>query len=243
MPLIKTRTKKIGTILVIEDNIFMAELLAEKISNTGYEAISVYDGKEALAKLKEEKPSLVLLDLPLSGDVDGFEVLKNIRASHDKVSLPIMILFTVSDSELINKSLELGANFYLIKASTDTEEIISKMEELLKSKKKELPITKLSEIPKPEIKSEIKIKTPGAKLSVPDPKAPKKIITEDPTKAKAKIEKMMKMQENEIPIIDLFDSLVEYAFLARASDIHIEPIEDKILIRLKIGRASCRERV
>ncbi len=46
------------TILIVEDNIFMAELLAEKIFNSGYEAISVYDGKEALEKIKQKPENI-----------------------------------------------------------------------------------------------------------------------------------------------------------------------------------------
>ena len=57
----------------------MAELLAEKISNLGYEAISVYDGKEALEKIKQ-KPALILLDVPLLGEINGFDLLGRIRS-------------------------------------------------------------------------------------------------------------------------------------------------------------------
>ena len=65
MAIFKTRAvKNIGKILIVEDNIFMAELLAEKISNVGYEPTTLYSGKEVLDKISKEKPLLVLLDLP-----------------------------------------------------------------------------------------------------------------------------------------------------------------------------------
>lgn len=65
--------------MIIEDNPFMAELLAEKIAFQGFAAFSTFDGGEGLEKLEKEKPASILLDLPLSGPIDGFEVLKKIQ--------------------------------------------------------------------------------------------------------------------------------------------------------------------
>ena len=91
-----SKTKNLGTILIVEDNIFMAELLAEKITNEGYEAVTVYSGKDALDKISSVKPILVLLDIPLSGDIDGFELLTTIRKSAGKVALPIIVMFNMN---------------------------------------------------------------------------------------------------------------------------------------------------
>ena len=89
MPTFKTKVAKgLGKILIVEDNIFMAELLAEKVSNVGYEPITLYDGKEVIDNISKERPMLILLDLPLAGSVDGFDLLSGIRKSFDKISLP-----------------------------------------------------------------------------------------------------------------------------------------------------------
>ena len=100
MPFNKARAKNPGTILIVEDNIFMAELLAEKIFNSGYEAVSVYDGKEALEKIKQ-KPSLVLLDMPLPGEINGFDLLSRIRSSYSKTEIPVVLLFNLTDPAII----------------------------------------------------------------------------------------------------------------------------------------------
>jgi type II secretory ATPase GspE/PulE/Tfp pilus assembly ATPase PilB-like protein len=222
MTLGKQKLKSLGSILIIEDNIFMAELLAEKISNTGYEAVPVYDGKSALEQISKQKPVLVLLDLPLPGEMDGFKLLSHIRKNYSRIEMPVIVLFNLADPAAMEESLKLGANYYLIKAYANTDEIVEKVEQILQNKNRELPIGKV-----PEEKRDIVAKSvKKAETIVTSPEVPNKI--------KAKIEKMLTAPENEISIIALMDSLMEYSFLARASDIHLEPFEDKLLARLRI---------
>ena len=229
MSFYKTRSKNLGTILIVEDNIFMAELFAEKISNIGYGAVSVYDGKEALEKISKEKPVLILLDLPLSGEVNGFELLTKVRNSYDKVQLPVVVLFNATDPTAIERSLKLGANYYLIKAYANTEEIITKIGDVLKSKTREIPIEKLPAVSKADVfKEAIKL---TKKSTV---KASQEINIEAPKRLKEKIDNMLTMPEGEISIINLVDGMMEYAFLARASDIHLDPYEDKLNVRYRI---------
>lgn len=207
----------------------MAELLAEKIFNAGYGPITVYDGREVMDRITKEKPILVLLDLPLAGEVDGFELLGNIRKSYDKVVLPVVVLFNLNQPESIEKSLKLGANYYLIKALTNTEEIVLKIGEILKSKTREIAIEKIPVSKKEVVPTDI---TARAKPTL-KPKI-EEISLEVPKRIKAAIDKMLTAPENEISIIGLVDSMMEYSFLARASDIHLEPYEDSLLARLRI---------
>ena len=223
-----SKTKNLGTILIVEDNIFMAELLAEKITNEGYEAVTVYSGKDALDKISSVKPILVLLDIPLSGDIDGFELLTTIRKSAGKVALPIIVMFNMNQPEVMEKSLQLGANYYIIKALVNTEDIIAKVEALLRSKTKEIPIDKV------EIAAGDAAVQEVAKKAEAIRKEKFEVSLEAPRRIKSKIDNMLLMSENEISIINLVDSMMEYAFLARASDIHLEPVEDKLIARLRI---------
>lgn len=228
MAIFKTKAaKNLGKIFIVEDNIFMAELLAEKVSNTGYEPVTFYSGKEIVDRIAKEKPLLVLLDLPLASDIDGFELLADIRTSYSKTALPVIVLFNLNQPEAIEKSLKLGANYYLIKALTNTEEIVFKVEEILRSKTKEIPIEKITLQEEP-VPTDI---TARRKEPI-KPKQP--ISLEVPRRLKEKIDKILSAPENEISIINLADSLMEYSFLARASDIHLEPFEGKFLVRLRI---------
>ena len=210
----------------------MAELLAEKISNLGYEAITVYGGKEALEKISKEKLTLILLDMPLSGEVNGFELLSRVRKSYDKVSLPVVVLFNMDQPDAIEDSLKRGANYYLVKALANTEEIIDKIEEILRSKTREIPIEKIPQLPKAKTKSEASVRGREEKHEVPQDKI--KVSIEAPKRLKDKIDKMLTLPEAEISIIGIVDTMMEYAFLARASDIHLEPTESKLIGRVRI---------
>lgn len=226
MPIAKIRSQNLGTILVIEDNIFMAELLAEKISNSGYEVVSVYDGEEALGMIQKQKPSLILLDFPLSGSVSGLDFISQVRKSYNKIQMPIVVMFNLVDPKNVEQSLKLGANYYIIKANVNTEEIVSKITEILKSKNREIPIEKISETSEVEIKE-----VPGAaKIE----KVKREISIEAPKRIKEKIDRMLTLPEGEISIIGLVDSMMEYAYFARSSDIHLEPMEEKMVARLRI---------
>ena len=208
----------------------MAELLAEKISNAGYETITLYNGKEVIEKVTKEKPLLVLLDLPLAGDVDGFDLLNTIRKSFDKAALPVVVLFNLNQPEAIDKSLKMGANYYLIKALTNTDEIVSKIGEVLQSKTREIPVEKIPLTVKEPVPTDITAR----KKEKEDQQPRAEVSFEVPNRIKAKIEKMILAPESEISIINLVDSMMEYSFLARASDIHLEPFEDSLMARLRI---------
>ena len=222
------KTKNLGQILIVEDNIFMAELLAEKITNAGYEVMTVYSGGDALDKISNTKPALILLDFPLMGEVDGFELLTRIRKTFDKIALPVIVMFNLNQPEAMERSLKVGANYYLVKALVNTEDIVARVGDILKSKTREIPIEKIA-----IDQGGVNVKEVAEKAEATR-KEKFEISLEVPKGLKAKIDKILLMPENEISIISLVDSMMEYAFLARASDIHLEPVEDKLIARLRI---------
>src|SRR3989344_194156 len=120
-----------STILIVEDNQFMARLLAGQIKNEGFRAVIASDGAEALQKIIEAIPSLVIIDLLLPGTLDGFEVLRRLRAAPETADLPVMVLTNLETKEAADKSSLLKA-VYTAKAYTDTAEIIKKVKQILK---------------------------------------------------------------------------------------------------------------
>src|SRR3989344_7936420 len=219
-------------VLIIEDNLFMSELLSEKVGRQGLDAIIVVDGEQALAKIDTERISLVLLDLPLSGNVDGFEVLAKIREKFGPTELPVITLFNLDDPQSMERSLALGANDYIVKAFASTDEITAKIADLIKNKTVRTnaqdvpsvtPATEGSELPKTPIRSFIHA-----------PTIRKDMTLDVPEHVKARIEKALTQSVGEISIINLVDDLMEYSYLARTSDIHLEPVEDRLLARLRV---------
>ena len=118
-------------ILIVEDDKFLRELIAQKLIKEGYDTVEAIDGEEGVKKVKEEKPDIVLLDLILPG-ADGFEVLSRIKSDPELVSIPVIILSNLGQKDDIEKGLKLGAVDYLIKAHFTPAEIIEKIKIILK---------------------------------------------------------------------------------------------------------------
>jgi len=118
-------------ILIIEDDKFVRELIAQKLTEEGYEALMTVDGEEGMVQIKEKKPDLVLLDLILPG-IDGFEVLSRMKADPNLAQIPVVILSNLGQKEEIERGLKLGAIDYMIKAHFTPREIIEKINSVLK---------------------------------------------------------------------------------------------------------------
>jgi len=114
------------TILVIEDDKFLRELIVQKLIKEGYDTAEAIDGEEGIKKVKEKKPDLVLLDLILPG-IDGFEVLKRMKEDPVLAQIPVIILSNLGQKDDVEKGLKLGAVDYLIKAHFTPGEIIEKI--------------------------------------------------------------------------------------------------------------------
>ena len=119
------------TILIVEDDKFLRELITQKLIKEGYETSEAIDGEEGIKKIKEEKPNLVLLDLILPG-IDGFEVLSKMKEDLALAQIPVIILSNLGQKEDVERGLKLGAVDYLIKAHFTPGEIIEKIKNVLK---------------------------------------------------------------------------------------------------------------
>ncbi|WP_265458329.1 response regulator YycF [Enterococcus sp. HY326] len=104
-------------ILVVDDEKPISDIVKFNLTKEGFEVSTAYDGEEALEKVKEVEPDLVLLDLMLP-KMDGLEVAREIRKTYD---MPI-IMVTAKDSEIDKVlGLELGADDYVTKPFSNRE--------------------------------------------------------------------------------------------------------------------------
>lgn len=99
-------------ILVVEDEPEMRMLLADNLSDEGYQVMPVGDAEAALAALKAREPSLILLDVMLPR-MSGFELLERLRARN--VRTPIIVLTARAEETDRVIGLDLGADDYLVK--------------------------------------------------------------------------------------------------------------------------------
>ncbi len=120
-------------ILIIEDDEFLRGLISKKLFAEDFKISVAVDGEEAVKKIKEEKPDLILLDLILPV-MNGFEVLSKIKKDSSTNSIPVIILSNLGEKEDIDKALTLGVVDYLIKAQFTPEEIVEKVEKIFGKK-------------------------------------------------------------------------------------------------------------
>jgi DNA-binding response OmpR family regulator len=118
-------------ILVVEDDKFVRELIAQKLTEEEFEVSSAKDGEEGVKKTESEKPDLILLDLILPG-IDGFEVLSRIRKNPLTERIPVIILSNLGEKVDVDRGIKLGADDYLIKAHFTPKEIVEKVRSVLK---------------------------------------------------------------------------------------------------------------
>ncbi len=107
-----------GTVVVIEDDPHISDLVDLYLRRDGYRVLLARDGEQGLNLIQQEEPWIVVLDVGLPGELDGFDVCRRIRA---KGNLPVLFL-TARDDEVDRiLGLELGADDYLVKPFSPRE--------------------------------------------------------------------------------------------------------------------------
>ena len=100
-------------ILIVDDSLFMRKVLGDLFSEE-YEILEADSGETALAKVEEENPDLVLLDIIMpGGEEEGTGVLKALTKAHPH--LPVIMITAVGQSAMVDRCMELGAADYVVK--------------------------------------------------------------------------------------------------------------------------------
>jgi len=118
-------------ILVVEDDSFLLQMYATKLKTEEYKVFTASTGGEALRLVEKEDIDLILLDLNLP-EVDGFNVLEELKSNSKTKHIPVLVLTNFSQKEDINRCLDLGAEDFLIKAHFVPSEVIEKIKKILK---------------------------------------------------------------------------------------------------------------
>jgi len=122
-----------GTVLLIEDEFGFRRIYHSVFKFAGYDVLDAEDGEKGFQMVLEHRPSIVLLDLLLP-KMNGFEVLKKIRATEAIKMTPVMIFTVMEDAREIGIGLALGANDYTVKGDSNPKEILDKVEDILNAR-------------------------------------------------------------------------------------------------------------
>ena len=121
-----------GRILVVDDNQDVCRSLTRILKHLGFDGQYAASGLEALQKVSQQTPDLIILDIMMPG-MDGMEVLDRLKADDRFRTLPVVMFSAITDDESRQRALRRGAVDYWVKASVNFTELGARLRKLLDS--------------------------------------------------------------------------------------------------------------
>lgn len=118
------------TVLIVEDDTALSELLQWHFNSEGYQVRATADGEDALIMVREELPDLIVLDWMIES-LSGVEVCRQLRKAKESACVPIMMLTARGEEEDKIRGLKTGADDYLTKPFSPRE-LLARAEALLR---------------------------------------------------------------------------------------------------------------
>ena len=125
------KTQKVGKkILLVEDDVFLANIYQKKFEVEGFDISVADDGEKGLKEAEKKMPDLILLDVLLP-KLDGFAVLKALKKNSKTKDIPVILLTNLGQKDDVEKGMEMGAEDYLIKIHFKPSEVVAKVRKVL----------------------------------------------------------------------------------------------------------------
>ena len=121
------------TVLIVDDEPLTCDMLAGFLSLDGYHTVFAYDGPEALQRVKEYPPDVILLDIMMP-EVDGYEVCRQLKADKRWQHIPIILVTALSGKEDLLEGFEIGADDFITKP-VDRFELRARVRSMARTKK------------------------------------------------------------------------------------------------------------
>ncbi len=118
------------SILLVEDDPFLIDIYTTKLKEAGFSIKVAINGEEAIRKIKEKKPDLVILDIVLP-QMDGWAILREIKSEPKFKNLKVIILSNLGQKEEVEKGMDLGAIKYLIKAHYTPSQVVEEIKKII----------------------------------------------------------------------------------------------------------------
>jgi two-component system alkaline phosphatase synthesis response regulator PhoP len=120
-------------ILVVDDDPHIQELSRMILQDRGYEVITAENGVQAIQRVRDEKPDLVLLDVMMP-DMNGVDVCRTLKKMSPEVESMPIVMFTILDDVIDRKRAEdAGCNGYFLKPFR-AEDLVAEVEKYLETK-------------------------------------------------------------------------------------------------------------
>jgi DNA-binding NtrC family response regulator len=110
-------------VLIVDDEVALANTLAQRLKMRDLQVETAYDGEEALSKLKKEEPDVMILDLRMPG-MHGMEVLKEVRQSYPRIQV---IILTGHGTDKEEEEAKMLGGFGFLKKPADIETLADKI--------------------------------------------------------------------------------------------------------------------
>lgn len=118
-------------VLLVEDETALVATLRDDLAESGFDVEPAITGEEALRKVERRLPDFVLLDLRLSGAVDGITVLARLKQADRTRVIPVVVLSDVGDEDRVREALDLGADAYFLRTRYNLSNLLERMHLLL----------------------------------------------------------------------------------------------------------------
>ncbi len=111
------------TVLVVDDEPYMIRLLQHHVERAGYQMVKAVNGREALEKVEQAKPDLVIMDVMMP-ELNGLEVLGQIRRKAETADLPVIIMTANAQRFTKEEAESAGVSAFLTKPFSPTQLMI-----------------------------------------------------------------------------------------------------------------------
>jgi DNA-binding response OmpR family regulator len=118
-------------VVIVEDNVDLAELYKTRLELLGYKCLMVYDGQSALALIERELPDLVLLDMMVP-KIAGDQILATMRASDWGKNIKVLVISNLNEADAPSGVRAQGIEGYVVKANLSDDDIDKLVDNILK---------------------------------------------------------------------------------------------------------------
>lgn len=122
-------------ILAIDDENDVLLIIKTALAGQGYEILTASNGYDGLALAEDQTPDLILLDLRMP-EMDGMEVLEQLRDNEKTQNIPVIVLTGISDKTKIREALDKGITYYIVKPF-ECQDLVSKIDLAIRTSKEE----------------------------------------------------------------------------------------------------------